>query len=61
MKQMMSVARREFSLYNYTDRANPKVFFTLSKNGQPLGDLVFELYRNHVPAATDNVLAFATG
>lgn len=46
LKQMYSLALREFSLYNYSDKTNPRVFFTLSKNGQTLGDLVFELYRN---------------
>ena len=60
-KQLMTVAQRQFSLYNYSDKANPRVFFTLSKNGQPLGDLVFEMYKNHVPAAADNVISFATG
>ena len=59
---MMSfVGKRQFSLYNYRDAANPRVFFTLSKNGQPLGDLVFELYRNHTPSHAENVLSFATG
>lgn len=61
LKQLMTIAQRQFSLYNYSDKANPRVFFTLSKNGQPLGDLVFELYKNHVPQATENVLSFATG
>lgn len=49
LKQLMSVAKRSFSLYNYTDKSNPHVFFTVSKNGHVLGDLVFELYRNHTP------------
>ncbi|CDW72967.1 peptidylprolyl isomerase a [Stylonychia lemnae] len=61
-QQLMSfVGKRQFSLYNYRDTANPRVFFTVSKNGQPLGDLVFELYRNHTPQHAENVLSFATG
>jgi peptidylprolyl isomerase len=60
-RQLVSVAQRQFSLYNYTDKANPRMFLTLSKNGQVLGDLVFELYKNHVPNAAENVLSFATG
>lgn len=60
-RQVYSLALREFSLYNYTDRSNPRVFFTLSKDGKTLGDLVFELYRNHAPNAAENVLALATG
>lgn len=48
-------------MYNYSDKTNPRVFFTVSKNGHVLGDLVFELYKNHVPQAAENVLSFATG
>lgn len=61
VKQLFSVGKRQFSLYNYSDRSNPRVFLTLSKNGQVLGDLVFELYRNQVPENADNFAAFATG
>jgi peptidylprolyl isomerase len=61
-RQLLSLAQRQFSLYSFSDRANnPRIFLTLSKNGQPLGDLVFELYKNHVPNAAENVLSFATG
>jgi hypothetical protein len=35
------------SLYNYRDPKNPQVFMELSKNGQPLGKLVFEV-RIHI-------------
>ena len=63
IKQLFTLYQRQFStsFYNYSDKTNPRVFFTLSKNGQPLGDLVFELYKNHVPQAAENVLSFATG
>ena len=61
LKQFMTIAKKQYSLYNYTDKSNPRVFFTLSKNGENLGDVVFELYKNHVPNATENVISFATG
>lgn len=61
-KQLLNLTQRQFSLYSFSDRANnPRVFFSLSKNGQPLGDLVFEVYKNHVPNAAENVISFATG
>ena len=61
VKQLMFFSRRQFSLYNYSAPTNPKVFLTLSKNGEKLGDLVFELYQNHAPKSTENFLAFVTG
>lgn len=36
--------RRMFStLYNYRDAKNPVVFFKVSKNGEPLGQMTFEV------------------
>jgi len=61
LKQLYLQGFRQYSLYNYSDKHNPRVFFTLSKNGQTLGDLVFELYSNHAPQSAENVLALATG
>ena len=61
MKQLFQVGKRQFSLFHYSDRHNPKVFLTLAKNGQQLGDLVFELYENHAPRTVENFLALATG
>jgi cyclophilin family peptidyl-prolyl cis-trans isomerase len=60
-KQLLSVPKRQFSLYSYSDRSNPRVFLTISKNGQTLGDLVFELYRNHAPQNVESFVSFATG
>ena len=62
-KQFFALNHRFFStaLYRYGARGNPRVFLTLSKNGNNLGDLVFELYSNHCPRTTDNFLQFATG
>ena len=60
-KQLLFTGKKQFSLYTYSDKANPRVFLTLSKNGETLGDLVFELYKNHAPLNVDNFVSFATG
>ncbi len=31
------------SVYNYRDPKNPKVFLSVSRDGQPLGKMVFEV------------------
>ena len=37
--------KRSFgALYNYSCKSNPRVYFTLSRDGAKLGDLVFEVY-----------------
>ena len=61
MKQLLSVGKRQFSFFNYSDKHNPRVFLTLSKNGQTLGDLVFELYQNQAPHNVENIINLATG
>jgi hypothetical protein len=54
IKQLFFLQKSFFatSLYRYTARTNPKVYFTVSKDGNKLGDLVFELYQNHAPKST---------
>ena len=56
-------AKRCFSasLYNYTCKSNPRVYFTLSRDGAKLGDLVFEVYANHAPKTSENFLNFVKG
>ena len=56
-------AKRCFSasLYNYTCKTNPRVYFTLSRDGAKLGDLVFEVYANHAPKTSENFLNFIKG
>ena len=49
------------SLYNYTCKTNPRVYFTLSRDGAKLGDLVFEVYANHAPRTSENFLNFVKG
>ena len=57
------IQKRAFSaaLYNYSCTSNPRVYFTLSRDGNTLGDLVFEVYQNHAPRTAENFLAFVKG
>ena len=57
------VTKRSFSaaLYNYSCKSNPRVYFTVSRDGAKLGDLVFEVYANHAPRTAENFLAFVKG
>ena len=42
--QQAFVAMRGFaSVYNYRDAKNPQVFFTVSRDGKPMGKMVFEV------------------
>ncbi|KAI8083188.1 cyclophilin-like domain-containing protein [Halteromyces radiatus] len=41
--------------------ANPKVFFDVTANGQPLGRIVFKLYTDVVPKTAENFRALCTG
>ena len=53
---------RQFSAgYNYSAASNPRVFLNVSKDGNDAGQMVFELYENHVPNLATNFAAFATG
>ncbi len=59
---MNTVTKRSFSaLYSYTSKSNPRVYFSLSRDGAKLGDLVFEVYANHAPRTAENFLAFVRG
>ena len=49
------------SLNNYRDPKNPKVFLTVSREGQPLGKMVFELYKNHCPKTAENFRSLCAG
>ena len=57
------LAKRLFSasLYQYGSKTNPRVFMTLARDGNKLGDLVFEVYENHVPKSAENFLSFVHG
>ncbi len=59
---MNTITKRSFaSLYSYSCKSNPRVYFTLSRDGAKLGDLVFEVYANHVPRSAENFLSFVKG
>ena len=54
--------RRAFSsLYNYSNPANPKVFMTIARGEQKLGDLVFEVYADRHPATAESFMALCHG
>ena len=54
--------RRAFgSLYNYSSPSNPRVFMTIARGEQKLGDLVFELYEDRQPATTDSFRTLLSG
>ena len=55
---MMSKRAFAASLYNYRAASNPRVFLSLSRDGAPLGDLVFEVYANQAPRTASNFLDF---
>jgi len=57
------LAKRLFSasLYQYGCHTNPRVYFTLARDGNKLGDLVFEVYANHVPKSAENLISFVKG
>ncbi|KAH7341872.1 cyclophilin-like domain-containing protein [Rhizoctonia solani] len=40
---------------------NPRVFFNFEADGQPLGRVVFELFRDEVPKTVENFRSLATG
>ena len=45
-RQLFNLPRRGFaSLYNYSNPANPRVYLTVARGEQKVGDLVFELYQ----------------
>ena len=54
--------RRAFSsVTNYTSPTNPRVFMTIAKGGQTVGDLVFELYGDHQPRTVEGFMALCHG
>ena len=59
--RMFNYARCGFSVYNYRDPKNPQVYLTVSRNGEPLGKMVFELYKNHCPKTAENFRSLCAG
>ena len=61
MNSLLSKRSFGHALYNYSCKSNPRVYFTLSRDGNKLGDLVFEVYQNHAPRTAENFLNFVKG
>ena len=53
--------KRAFGLYNYSSPSNPRVFLTVARGEQKLGDLVFELYADRQPNTSENFKALCEG
>ena len=61
-KQLFAFSRRTFSsVYNYANPANPRVYLTVAKGDQKLGDLVFELYSNRQPVTSESFKQLCEG
>merc|ERR1719458_2096577 len=61
-RQLFNLPRRGFaSLYNYSNAANPRVYLTVARGEQKVGDLVFELYQEEAPASTESFRALCAG
>ena len=61
-KQLFNFSKRGFSsLYNYSNAANPRVYLTVAKGDQKIGDLVFELYAEQQPATTESFRTLCEG
>ena len=60
-KQLFNFSKRSFSMYSYASPANPRVYLTVAKGDQRIGDLVFELYSENQPQTTDSFQALCTG
>ena len=49
------------SFVNYSNPSNPRVFLTVARGEQKLGDLVFELYADRQPNTTESFRALCEG
>ena len=59
---MNSLAKKAFSsLYKYSNPANPRVYLSVARGGNKIGDLVFELYEDRQPAAVNNFTTMLKG
>jgi cyclophilin family peptidyl-prolyl cis-trans isomerase len=59
---MKTFTKRTFSsLYQYSSPSNPRVFMNLSKSGESIGTVTFELYANHCPKTAANFQGLCSG
>ena len=61
MNSRMIFSRFFSSGSGYSDPSNPRVFMEISKDNQPIGRMVFELYANHVPKTAENFRSICAG
>ena len=60
--KLFNFSKRGFSsLYNYSNKSNPRVYMTVAQGDKKLGDLVFELYAEQQPATTESFAALCAG
>lgn len=61
-KQLFNFSKRSFSsLYNYSNKSNPRVYMTVAQGDKKIGDMVFELYAEQQPATADSFRALCDG
>lgn len=61
MYNSRSFIRRYFSTNVYSNPKNPKAFMSISINDKPLGNIVFELYKDKNPKTSENFLSLCKG
>ena len=59
--QRRMIFSKFFSSGSNSDPSNPRVFFDISRDNQPVGRMTFELYNNKVPKTAENFRAICTG
>ena len=60
--KLFNFGKRGFSsLYNYSNKSNPRVYMTVAQGDKKIGDLVFELYAEQQPATTESFTALCAG
>jgi cyclophilin family peptidyl-prolyl cis-trans isomerase len=64
-RKLYNFPRRVFgvaqNITDYTSKENPRVFFTIAKDGKNLGNMTFELYQNHNPKTAENFKQLCSG
>ena len=62
-RSLLNLSKRGFtaSAYSYSNPANPKVYLTVARGEEKLGELVFELYADRQPNTAENFQAFCDG
>ena len=61
-KFIQNFTRRSFATaINYRDAKNPVVFLQVTRDGQDIGKLELELYKNHCPKTAENFRSLCEG